>query len=337
MTPFFLVLGILLLLLSIVDLLWTTMWVDGSGGPLSSRLGTWTWRALRRLGTRDSRTLSLAGPIILTLTLLTWVGLLWVGWMFVFAGHLDALIDTQSQQPVTWVGRMYFVANAMFTMGNGEYSPQPGIWRVAASLTTASGMLFITLAVSYVLSILGAVNEKRSFAGAVTGLGTGPVDLIRGGWNGKDLRTLDLPLSALATQLTTLTVQHKAYPILHYYHSERATDAAAMAVAILDEALTLLRFGVPEDLRPNTAIMESARATIDSHLTALHNAFIEPAAEAPPPPTLAPLSDMGLPTVSEDEFEQSIAGLEERRRRLRGLVQADAWYWPPIKESSNGS
>lgn len=334
MNPFFLVLGIVLLLLIIVDLLWTTLWVDGSAGPLSSRLSTWAWRGLRRLGSRNSRTLSLAGPVILMLTLLAWVGLLWVGWILVFAGRPDALIDTQSQQPVTWIGRMYFVANAMFTMGNGEYSPHPGIWRVASSLTSASGMLFITLAVSYVLSVLGAVNQKRAFASAVTGLGTGAVDLVRGGWNGADLYTLDLPLSSLASQLTTLTEQHKAYPILHYYHSEKARNASAMAVAILDEALTLLRFGVPSDTRPNTAIVESSRATIESYLQTLHNAFIEPADEAPPPPTLAPLREMGVPTASDEEFQKTLSGLDERRRRLRGMVQADAWYWPPIKTSS---
>lgn len=335
MTPFYLVLGIVLLLLAIIDLLWTTLWVDGSAGPLSSRLSTWAWRILRRLGGRNSRTLSLAGPLILTITLLAWVLLLWAGWALVFAGRPDALIDTQSGQPVTWIGRIYFVANAMFTMGNGEFSPHPGAWRVAASMTTASGMLFITLAVSYVLSILGAVNQKRAFAGGVTGLGAGPVDLVRGGWNGDDLHTLDLPLSSLASQLTTLTEQHKAYPILHYYHSEKAKNASAMAVAILDEALTLLRFGVRDGTRPNTAVVESARATIESYLQTLHNAFIEPAGEAPPQPSLAPLQEMGVPTAPEEDFRETLAELDERRRRLRGMVQADAWYWPPIKTSSD--
>lgn len=337
MSAFFLMLGILLLLLAVVDLLWTTLWVDGSAGPWSSRLSSWTWRGLRRLGGRNSRTLSLSGPIILMLTLLSWVILLWAGWTFIFAGNLNSLIDTQSQEPVTWVGRIYFVANAMFTMGNGEFSPHPGTWRVAAALTAGSGMLNITLGVSYVLSLLTAVNQKRAFASAVTGLGTDAVDLIRAGWNGEDLHTLDMPLNSLASQLTTLTEQHKAYPILHYYHTEEAVHASAMGVAILDEALTLMRFGVPAETRPNTALMESARATIESYLQTLHAAFIEPAADAPPSPTLAPLREIGVPTVPEEEFEEALADLDDRRRRLRGMVQADAWYWPPIDNSADAA
>lgn len=334
MSDFYLVLGILMLLLAVVDLLWTTLWVDGSAGPWSSRLSSWTWRGLRRLGGRNSRTLSLSGPIILMLTLLSWVLLLWAGWTFIFAGNLNSLIDTQTQEPVSWVGRIYFVANAMFTMGNGEFSPHPGAWRVAAALTAGSGMLNITLGVSYVLSLVTAVNQKRAFASAVTGLGTAPADLIRAGWNGKDLHTLDQPLGSLASRLNTLTEQHKAYPILHYYHTEQAQHASAMGVAILDEALTLLRFGVPAETRPNTAVMESARATIESYLQTLHGAFIEPADEAPPPPTLAPLREIGLPTVPQEEFEEALADLDDRRRRLRGMIQADAWYWPPIEPSS---
>lgn len=329
MNPIFLILGLLLLFAVIVDLLWTTLWPDGSAGPLSARLSTWAWRLLRRLGGRNSLGLSLAGPLILMLVLLSWVLLLWGGWTLLFAGAQHSLVDTTSQQPVDWAGRIYFVAYAMFTMGNGEYSPANGTWEIATSLTTASGMLLITMAVSYVLSVLSAVNHKRSFAGSVTGLGADSEELVRSGWNGQDLTTLDLPLSGLAAQLSTLAEQHKAYPVLHYYHSAQTKSASAVAVAILDEALTLLRFGVPDDCRPNTAIVESARATIAGYLDTLHSAFIEPASEAPPPPDLDRLRAAGIPTVSDEAFQQALDGLQDRRRRLLGMVRADAWRWPP--------
>ena len=52
MTPVYLVPGISLLLVAVVDALWTTLWVDGGAGPVSSRLTTraygWSrleWRA----------------------------------------------------------------------------------------------------------------------------------------------------------------------------------------------------------------------------------------------------------------------------------------------------
>lgn len=333
----YLILGIFLLNFAIVDLLWTTLWVDGGAGPISSRMTTWIWRGLKKLGGRNSRTLSLAGPIILITTLFVWVGLIWAGWTFIFAGDQESLFDTRDEEPVTWIGRIYFVSFTMFTMGNGDFSPTDGIWQLVTSLTTASGMLFVTMGVSYVLSVLGAVTLKRSFASAVTGLGVSTEAFVRSGWNGRDLSTLDLPLSSLASQLTTLTEQHKAYPILHYYHSEKAKNASALAVAILDEALTILRFTLPEDTRPNTAILEGARATIGSYLETLHNAFIQPAEQTPPPPELERLRTIGIPVADDETMLRTIDELAERRAKLLGMLEADAWYWPPIRKASNES
>jgi len=55
-------------------------------------------------------------------------------------------------------------------MGNSDFTPTDGTWQIATSLTTASGMLFVTMGVSYVLSVLGAVVDKRSFASTVNNI-----------------------------------------------------------------------------------------------------------------------------------------------------------------------
>ena len=330
MNVFYLLLGVFLLVLTTVDLLWTTLWVDGSGGPLSARLTTWLWWGLRKVGGRRSRTLSLAGPLMLTASLVTWVLLLWAGWTFLFAGDTGSLIDTHDQEPITWPGRIYFVAYTMFTMGNGDFRPKDGFWQIATGLTTASGMLLVTLAVSYVLSVLGAVAQKRAFASGVTGLGMRSEALVKQGWNGTDFHALDLPLSALASQLDRLVDQHTTYPILHYYHSEKAKTASAVAVAILDEALTTLRFGVPEERRPNAAVLAGTRSSVESYLRTLNSAFIKPAQDAPPAPDLGRLRAEGIPTV-DDTFAEALADLEERRRKLAGMLHADAWPWPSEK------
>jgi hypothetical protein len=77
MDPVYLALGAFLLAITVVDLTWTTLWVEGGAGPLTSRLMSWTWRALRRIAGRNSRILSLAGPLIFVISLGTWIGLLW--------------------------------------------------------------------------------------------------------------------------------------------------------------------------------------------------------------------------------------------------------------------
>ena len=330
MNSLYLVVGLVLLVVVIVDILWTTLWVDGGSGPLAGRLATWTWRGLRTASGDNSRVLSLSGPIILALTLAMWIALIWTGWAFLFAGDETSLVNTHTGDPADWTGRFYYAAYTMFTNGNGDYSPTTGTWEIASSFTTATGMAFVTLGVSYVLTVLGAVSAKRSFASDVTGLGERSEAFVRTGWSDEDFQGLDLPLESLSSQLSLLADQHEAYPILHYYHSENGDRASAMAVPIFDEALTLFRYGVSEEDQPNAALVENARSSTESYLQTLESAFIEPAEDVPPPPDLDRLRAEEIQTVSDEEFADALEDLTERRRKLLGVVEADAWNWPSV-------
>lgn len=325
------VLGAALVVLTIVDLLWTALWVDGGAGPLTSRLSSLSWRLIRRVGERRSRLMSLGGPVIISASLAMWVGLLWAGWTLLFAADVDALVAAHTGDPAPLPGRMYFVTYSMFTMGNGDFTPTGGWWQFVAALTTGSGMVLVTMAISYVFSVLSAVAQKRAFASSVHGLGDRAERVVLRGWDGEDLDRLDLPLNGFASQIGLLADQHRAYPILHYYHSQQEEKASGVAIAILDDALTLIRCGVPPELRPNMAIVEGARESIATYLESLREALIDPAADAPAPPDLDTLRRHGVPTVDPATFEREVAALADRRRLLRGMVVADGWRWPEVE------
>ncbi|QCC60198.1 two pore domain potassium channel family protein [Natrinema thermotolerans] len=334
MNPVYLAVGIVILVTGIVDIVWTTLWVDGGSGPVSGRLTTGVWKGLRAVTGDRNRALSLAGPLILMLTLATWIGLIWVGWTIIFASEPLAVVDSRTGGPADWWGRFYYVAYTMFTDGNGDYTPVYGgnVWEVASAFTTASGMAFVTLGVSYVLTVLGAVADKRSFASTVTGLGERSEAFLRTGWNGEDFRGLELTVESLAADLSTLAEQHKSYPILHYYHSEQASRASAVAVPILDEALMLSRYAMPEGQGLDPAIVENGRSSAQSYLETLDDSFIDPAPSVPRAPDLERLREDDVPTVSDEAFAEALADQTDRRRRLLGVVEADAWEWPPIEE-----
>ncbi|MDS0299418.1 potassium channel family protein [Halogeometricum sp. S1BR25-6] len=328
MKPVYLFSGALLLSVASVDVLWTTLWVQGGAGPLTSRLMDLVWRLFRRVFGDRHRLLSLSGPTMLVFGLVVWVALLWGGWTLLFAGGDPALFDTRQNDPVDWVERFYFVGYTLFTMGNGDFTPNEGVWQVATALMTASGMLFVTLMVTYILSVLDAVTQKRAFASGVSSLGDQSHEILRNAWNGEEFRGLDLPLNSLASDLDTLTANHKAYPIVHYFHSKRARNAPAVSIVRLDELLTLLRFGTPREGEPADVIVDSARSSVEDYLSILNGAFIDPADDPPPAPSVESLRDAGIPAASDEAFADALDDLTERRRQLRGVVESDLREWP---------
>ncbi|MFC4542677.1 ion channel [Halosolutus amylolyticus] len=335
MNVWYLLLGVVLLGGVTVDLLWTTLWISEGAGPLTSLLMAWTWRALRTVGPENNRLLSLSGPLILALGLSTWIVLLWSGWTLVFASAEHVLVDTLRRGPITWTDRVYFTGYAIFTLGNGDFAPREGSWQVLTVLASASGLLFITLSITYMLSLLDAVTQKRSFASTVRTLGPSSEEILRTSWDEDGFRGLDLPLNAITTQLNTLTTNHKAYPILHYFYSQQPNEAAVLGIVILDELLTLLRCGVPEAVRPDAILVRSARTSVQNYLRTLQHTFVEPADRTPPPPDLGRLREGNVPTVSDDEFASSLDELSDRRRVLLGLVDSDERDWPSPDESDD--
>lgn len=321
-------LGVLFLLVFTVDLVWTTLWVDGGAGPLTSQLMAGTWATIRRVAPPGSRVLALAGPLILVLGLSVWILLLWAGWVLLFASADAALQDTVASRRIGLSELIYFTGYTIFTLGNGDFIPRGDFWQITTTVASASGMLFITLSVTYVLSVLGAVTQKRAFANNVSGLGSQSIELLEASWDGDKFRGLQVPLNTFATQLNTLTSNHKAYPILHYFYSDRVEQAPTVSVTVLDEALTLLQFGVSEEDRPSEILTREARSSVQSYLEIVGGAYIEPADRTPPAPELAKLHDIGISTVSEREFDTSIEKLDTRRRTLLGLVESDERQWP---------
>ncbi|TVP47664.1 MAG: two pore domain potassium channel family protein [Gemmatimonadales bacterium] len=322
--------GTALILLTVVDALWTTLWVNGGGGPFSSRLAKVLWWALRKC-TSEGRSwpLGLAGPVVLVVVFLGWVGLLWAGWTLVFSSDPAAVSYVGSGESPDWTGRAYFTGFTLFTLGIGNIVPQRGGWEIATVVASGSGMLLITLGISYVLSVLGAVVTGRAFAGSVAGLGDDAEGIVLRAWDGERYAGLTLALSTLSSQLETMSQQHLAYPVLHFYHARDANTAPAAAVAVLDEALTVLRFGVPASCRPPESVLEGARASVQNYLSTLKGASVEPADRIPRPPALDRLRTAGLPTVSDAAFARSLEALERRRRTLLGMVETDARTWPP--------
>jgi hypothetical protein len=320
--------------LALVDMLWTTVAVSAGGGPVTSALSHRLWRvvcAAARRADEPHRFLRLAGVAVVVSVFTVWIGLVVLGWWLVFSSSPGAVLDATTGRPVGWTARLYYAGFTASTLGVGDLVAGDGLWRVLTVVSAFSGLAVVTMSITYLVPVAGAVVDRRTLALTITSMGRSPQDLLVAAWRGGGWRALEARFQTLAPQLGTLGQRHLAYPVLHYFHDVERSVATAVAVALLDESLTILRFGVAPDARAHGLVVDSTRTSVASFLSTLSVGHIAPTEEAPPAPFLQPLRDAGIPTVDDDEFAAAVADLEERRRLLRGFVRDDGWTWDAIR------
>ncbi|HJT16680.1 MAG TPA: two pore domain potassium channel family protein, partial [Thermoanaerobaculia bacterium] len=167
--------GILVLTAGTIDLGWTTLGTHG-GGPMSSWLTKGIWKVMLAIHRRKPlhKVLSFGGSIILLALIAFWVVLIWGGWLLIFSGDPSSIITTSTHHGVDWAARVYFVGSTMFTAGTTQYAPNGRGWQIASAVLNGSGLFVATLAITYLLAVLGAIVEKRSTASFMWDMGGTP-------------------------------------------------------------------------------------------------------------------------------------------------------------------
>jgi hypothetical protein len=327
---FFATAGPLILLAITVDVVWTTIGTHG-GGPISKHLTQALWHAAlwlhERTGRRHHGALSFVGAIILLATVVFWIAATVVAWVLIFSASPESLVDARTRHPADLGGRIFFVAYAMSTMGNGDFQPVSTLWRVLTSVMTLSGLTFVTLAVTFIISVLSAVVEMRALAAMISDMGATPEGILRRAWDGERFEGLENFLLQLTGMLHVFVEQHLAYPVLQYFHSERARTAAPLRLNALHDAALFVSFGADEPAQigglKSVPLLDAlaAFAEMSTHEVA-HDA-----SETPPLPDLELLRSIGIPTVAEADFRRALEKREKTRRGLYAVLRHDGWVW----------
>jgi len=324
MKIFYLILGIVLLILFLIDIIWTSLWVDGRIGPLSGPISRGIWKFVRNISNSNSYWMSLTAPLILVATLMIWVALMWTGWTLIFSIDPTSISSTINGGSIAWYERVYYVGYSLFTLGTGNYAPKEGFWQVTTTFVSGFGMMFLTFGVSYILNIVSSVVEKRSFATDLTGIATSSEELLELGWNGEDFSRLNAYFMTISDNVSSLTQQHKAYPLLFYYHSTNPEEAVVNSLSIIDDTITLFEYGLEGDVEINTMFLRSIQASITSYIENAEEVYNISEHEEPLDiPDFEKLRDVGIPVIPEEEYKEKIEHLDRRRRMLTGLMEAN--------------
>lgn len=323
--------GITVLLAIALDLVWTTVGTHG-GGPISRRLQSAAWRVVQRMhvasGRRHHYALSFVGTGILVLTIAFWICGNWLGWLLLFSADGGSVLDTRTRLPADLGGRAYFTAYAISSMGNGDFTPSTTRWRLATAVASLGGITAVTLAVSFILSVVTAVVARRTLGSSVSDAGGTPSEILRASWHHGSFESMNHSLLELTNMVQMFAEQHLAYPTIQFFHSESRRTSAPLRLFSLHETVLLLDAGVAEPARLSAATT-----------TALRNAFAAvavvfeeehstgPSRELPPPPDLGILRRLGVPTVSDAEFAEAVARAAKTRRGLHSILVNDGWVW----------
>jgi hypothetical protein len=173
--------------------------------------------------------------------------------------------------------------------------------------------------------VASAAAERRQLAGYISSLGRTPEGIVIAAWTGRTFGVLSQHLVSLTPMVLLSAQRHLTYPVLHYFHSPSERTSVAVSYVLLDEALTLLRWGVAPEARPDGAAVTTMAEGVGLFLDTISTTIGKGVRQPLDPPALDELRQAGIPVVTDDEFADALREQTERRCLLAGLLHDDGW------------
>ena len=220
--------GLLVLAVTASDFIYTTISAHGVGPltRLTARTAFRSWNALTP-GKPGELTQLLTGPLCMCAIAGTWMIGTVLGWYLVFQFQNEALLV--EGRDATWVQALSFIGNSISTAGSSNVNAGGPWWDVMGAVAAVSGMIVLTLSVSFVLNVMTTVASGRAFATLVHSADAG---------DRANVQLFLPPLSLLTSSL-------KAAPVALCYTAgqpdQRMTDALAHFVRDIDHDESVLR------------------------------------------------------------------------------------------------
>lgn len=105
-----------------------------------------------------------SGAFIVLGMVLIWILLLWIGWVAIFCGSPNAIINSSNQQPADFWARVYFAGFSISGLGTGDFIPQGSFWQVLTAIASLNGLLLTS-----VIRDTGAARSTVCFSIEVNG------------------------------------------------------------------------------------------------------------------------------------------------------------------------
>jgi hypothetical protein len=354
--------GFVLLALIVFDIYATVLNSSARYGPVGESLNRSVWRLARATAFRFSRArrhklLNMIGPLLLPLLILVYLVLLVLAFALIYYPHVPSGFTFASARPgAGWADAIYFSGVTLTTVGYGDMSPRLTPLRFLALVEAASGLIVISLAITYMLTVYAGLERKRAVAVSLyhqAGDGADVAGFITHYFVEGRFYGLRDALRTVTRDLQGLHESHIDHPVIHYFHPVEVYKGTPRVLFLLLETCTVIRAALDreqtQDLRnyPEVRTLESGVRHILTQVIDSLDLERRARPRRPTPQeaaederrwrrrygqTLARLADSGIGTREDSEqgWEEYRAQREEWESKLRRLAVHLGYDWEEV-------
>ena len=253
-------LGFLVLGITFYDFFHTTL--SGNGyWYISGTVNKWLSKLIL---TKKSRSFfDFSGLIHLLMTTLCWLVLLVGGAYLIFTSQEYMVIDSQTNVPADLMERFYYTCYVLSTLGIGNFVPGNKLSEFISGVLSFSGFILLTTALTYLLSVINSLLDKKKLAFYIYTMGSDIEELYRFFTVDDSLSTFTQKSSDVRQLIISNSSNYLAFPIVNHFLTRKRSHSVEIQLAGLYEVLMVLRSNFPEK--------SEQQASIDSVIRAIEN------------------------------------------------------------------
>lgn len=242
--------GVGLLGLVAYDAYATILHSRARGGPIAQNLNRRVWWLARQVAFRCSRPrrhqiLNAIGPLLLPALVATFISFLMVGYALIYWPQMPGSfnVDEKARSP-RWIEALYFSGITLTTLGYGDIAPRSTAMRLVALSECSAGFAFISLAVTYLLTVTNALERKRTVALSFyhqAERGADAAGFLSHHFRRGEFQGLETVFSTAARDLQSLLESHVEHPVIHYFHPVEVHKSLPRMLFLVLEIRSVMR------------------------------------------------------------------------------------------------
>lgn len=239
---FLVALGLVILIFTFFDFFHTTLsgrgyWYISAGvNDLLSRL---------ILKNKNKRFFDYSGLIHVLATALTWLLLLTLGSFIINVSSDEMVINAETKRFATLGERFYYTCYLLSTLGIGDYIPGNSLSRILSGILSFSGFILLTTGLTYLLSVVNSVLNKKELALSISTLGA-DIEEMYVYFSMEEGESIKGKSNVLRQAILQNSSNFLAFPIINHFMTRRRSRATEVQLATLYEVMMVLYSEFPE-------------------------------------------------------------------------------------------